>query len=168
MDWKRWVFATLFCGILVLASIPTAEAFYIDPKKKTLEVIGKVQSRVTFRLQDSEGFTQPIDIGVGDLVQWRNLAVIEINHDLKRLTKELDILYPLKALKIKTKYHLVGRFMYEGVYDVGSQPFKDVKDNDKENITNFSQQYDLWEFYFDFYRGPAFCRIGRQNTWARF
>ncbi len=43
-----------------------------------------MQSRVTIRLQDSDGFTQPIDIHVGDLVQWRNLAMIEINHDLKR------------------------------------------------------------------------------------
>jgi hypothetical protein len=144
-------------------SIPSAQAFYVDPKKKTLEVIGKVQSRVTFRLQDSQEFTQPIDIHVGDLVQWRNLALIEISHDLGRLTKELDILYPLKALKIRTKYRLVGRFLYEGVYDVGPQAFKDVKDNDKENIKSFSQQYDLWEFYFDFYRGPAFFRIGRQN-----
>ena len=163
MDRKRWVCATLFCGILVLASIPTAEAFYIDPKKKTVEVIGKVQSRVTFRLQDSEGFTQPIDIHVGDLVQWRNLALIEINHDLKRLTKELDILYPLKILKVNVKYHLVGRFLYEGVYDVGPQPFKDVKDYDKENITSFSQQYELWECYLDLARGPWFFRVGRQN-----
>ena len=103
MGWRRWIFAALCCGILVVTSIPAVEAFYIDPKKKTMEVIGKVQSRVTFRLQDSEGFTQPIEIGVGDLVQWRNLALIEINHDLKRLTKQLDILSPLKALKINMK-----------------------------------------------------------------
>ena len=53
--------------------------------------------------------------------------------------------------------------MYEAVYDVGPQAFKDVKDNDKENITSFSQQYDLWEAYFDLSRGPAFFRVGRQN-----
>jgi len=163
MGWRRWIFASLCCGIFAVTSIPAVEAFYIDPKKKTLEVIGKVQSRVTLRMQDSQEFTQPIDISVGDLVQWRNLAIIEVNHDLKRLTKELDILSPLKALKIDIKYHLVGRFMYEGVYDVGPQAFQDVKDNDKENITSFSHQYDLWEAYFDLSRGPAFLRIGRQN-----
>ena len=163
MGWRKWVYATLCCGILVCTSLKFAHAFYVDPKKKTMELTGKLQSRVTIRLQDSEGFTQPIDIGVGDLVQWRNLALIEVNHDLKRLTKQLDILSPLKALKIDMKYRLVGRFLYEGVYDVGPQAFQDVKDNDKENITNFSQQYDLWEAYFDLSRGPVFLRIGRQN-----
>jgi hypothetical protein len=163
MGWRRWLFAALCLGVFSVASISAAEAFYIDPKKKTLEVIGKVQSRVTLRLQDAEGFTQPIDVRVGDLVQWRNLALIEVNHDLKRLTRDLGVLYPFKALDIDVKYHLVGRFMYEGVYDVGPQAFRDVKDNDRENIRTFSQQYDLWEFYFDLSRGPAFCRIGRQN-----
>jgi len=100
---------------------------------------------------------------VGNLVQWRNLALIEINHDLDRLIRQLDILSPLKDLKINMKYHLVGRFMYEAVYDVGPQAFQDVKDNDEANITNFSQQYDLWECYFDLSRGPVFLRVGRQT-----
>jgi hypothetical protein len=163
MGWRTRLFAALCCGVVVVASIPVAEAFYVDPKKKTFEVIGKVQSRATLRLQDSEGFTQPIDVYVGNLVQWRNLALIEVSHDLRRLTGDLDILYPLKALDIDAKYRLVGRFMYEGVYDVGPQAFQDVKDNDEENITNFSQQYDLWECYLDLARGPLFFRVGRQN-----
>ena len=163
MDRRTRTLSILCCGLVLLGIVRTAEAFYVDPKKKTLEVMGKVSSRVSVRLQDSDGFTQPIDIYTGNLVQWRNLALIEINHDLKRLTKQLDILYPLKALKIKSKYHLVGRFMYDAVYDVGPQPFQDVKDQDKENIDSFSHQYELWEFYFDFSRGPWFFRIGRQN-----
>ena len=54
MGWRRWIFAALCFGILVVTSIPAAEAFYIDPKKKTMEVTGKVQSRVTLRMQDSQ------------------------------------------------------------------------------------------------------------------
>ena len=149
--------------MFLLMCVQDTWAFHVDAKKKTLEVIGKAQSRVSIRLQDADGFTQPTDVQAGDLVQWRNLALIEINHDLKRLTRELDILYPLRALKIKAKYHLVGRFMYEAVYNVGPQTFQDVRDRDKENIDNFKQQYDLWEAYVDLSRGPWFFRIGRQN-----
>ena len=168
MGWRRWVLrrkwvlSTFCCAMFLFIVVQGSQAVDID-KRKTLEVLGKVQSRVSIRLQDSDGFTQPSDIYVGNLVQWRNLAMIEINHDLKRLTKELDILYPLKVLKIKAKYHLVGRFMYEAVYDVGPQPFQDVRERDKENIDNFKQAYDLWEAYLDLSRGPWFFRIGRQN-----
>jgi hypothetical protein len=143
--------------------MPTAEALHIDPKKKTLEMIGKVQSRVTLRMEDSKEFTQPIDVHVGDLVQWRNLALIEVNHDLRMLTQELDVLSPFKALDIDVKYHLVGRFLYEGVYDVGPQAFQDVAERDKENIDSFKEAYDLWECYLDLNRGPSFFRMGRQN-----
>jgi hypothetical protein len=148
--------------IILFVLIQQADAFYVD-NKKSLEFKGKAQTRVSFRLQDSEGWTYPPDISVGDLVQWRNLATFEIDHDLKYLTRQLDILYPLKALKIRSKYHIVGRFMYEAVYNVGPEPFRDVRDQDKENIDNFKQAYDLWECYLDLSRGPAFIRIGRQN-----
>ena len=151
-----------FCVAVLLVGLAAgAEAFYIDDNK-TLSFTAKAQTRVTFRMQDSEGFTLP-DTRVGDLVQWRNLALLEIDHDLQELTKSLDILWPLKKLKIRSKYHLVGRFMYDGLYNVGSDEFKAVRDNDKENIDNFKQSYDLWEFYVDFKRGPAFFRIGKQN-----
>jgi len=163
MGWRRWVLSTFCSAMLLLLFVQVTGAFYVDPKEKTLEVIGKVQSRVSIRLQDSEGFTEPIDIYVGNLVQWRNLAMIEMNHDLKRLTRELDILYPLKALKIRARTHLVGRFMYEAVYNVGPQAFQDVRDRDEENMDNFKQQYDLWEAYVDLSRGPVFFRVGRQN-----
>ncbi len=152
------------CVVVLLVGLTArAEAFYVDDKN-TLSIGAKLQTRVSFRLQDAEknGFTYPQDTKVGDLVQWRNLAIIEIDHDLGNLTEELDILWPLKKLEIRSKYHLVARFMYEGLYNVGSDGFRDVRDNDKENIDNFKPAYDLWEFYVDFSRGPAFLRIGRQ------
>jgi hypothetical protein len=141
----------------------TAEAFYID-EKNTLSFAAKLQTRATFRLQDSDTpmWTQP-EMSLGDLAQWRNLALLEVDHDLKELIKSLDILYPLKKWKIRSKYHIVGRFMYEAVYNVGSENIREVRDNDRENIDNFKQAYDLWEAYIDFSRGPAFVRLGRQN-----
>jgi hypothetical protein len=147
-------------------AIGKSEAFYVDDGQ-TLNITAKFQTRLSMRLQDSDGFTQPIEIGVGDLVQWRNLALIEIEHDLHQLSKSLDVLYPLKALDIRVKYRLVGRFMYDAVYNVGPQAFQDVREQDKENIDKFKQAYDLWEFYFDFSRGPMFLRVGRQNlSWG--
>ena len=107
------VFGWILFGALVLGLLGPAEAVYID-MQETLKVTGKVQTRASVRLQDSEGFTSPSNVYVGNLVQWRNLALIEIDHNLRDLTDELGILYPLKALKIHSKYHLVGRFLYEG------------------------------------------------------
>jgi hypothetical protein len=163
MDGRKPVWIGLIVAGLLLALTGAAEAFYVD-EDSTLSIAAKLSTRVTFRLQDAEenGTSYPKDIGVGDLVQWRNLALIEIDHDLENLTEDLDILWPLKKLEIQSKYHIVGRFMYEAVYNVGPQAFRDVRDNDKENIDNFKQAYDLWEAYIDFSRGPAFIRIGRQ------
>jgi hypothetical protein len=152
----------VFCLLCLVGWAGSAWAVYIDDAR-TLEFVGKAQTRTSVRLQQSEGFTHPLDIAPGNVVQWRNLAVFEINHDLMNLTYDLDILYPLKALDISAKYHIVGRFMYEAIYNVGPQAFKDVRAADKENIDSFKAQYDLWECYLDLSRGPLFLRIGKQN-----
>ncbi len=161
MDLRKRVWIGFCMAILLTGLTGTAEAFYIDGNR-TLSFTAKAQTRATFRLQDSAGWTQP-EVKVGDLVQWRNLALFEVDHDLRELTKSLGILYPLKKFNIRAKYHIVGRFMYEAVYNVGPDNFRAVRDNDKENIDNFKQSYSLWEAYIDFTRGPAFVRIGRQN-----
>jgi len=163
MDVRNRGWIGVFLTGLLLVTASAAEAFFIDDAN-TLSVSAKLQTRVSFRLQDAEknGYTYPQNTSVGDLVQWRNLALIEIDHDLSDLTETLDILWPLKKLEIQTKYHIVGRFMYEALYDVGFEGFKQVEENDPENIDNFKQAYDLWEAYVDFSRGPAFIRLGRQ------
>ncbi len=149
--------------VLVLGMAGGADAFFVD-SENTLSVSAKLSTRASFRLQDAEenGTSYPRDIKMGDLVQWRNLALIEIDHDLGNLTEELDILWPLKKLEIQSKYHIVARFMYEALYNVGKQSFRDIRAADKDNIDSFKQAYDLWEAYIDFSRGPAFLRIGRQ------
>ncbi len=163
MNVCKQVSIVLLTALVLIGLTDRAWAVYVD-EEGTLTFCAKLQTRATFRMQDAEknGFTYPLDTKRGDLVQWRNLALIEIDHDLKDLTQDLDILYPFKRFKIQTKYHLVARFMYEALYNVGADGFRDVRNNDKENIDEFREAYDLWEAYVDFARGPAFFRIGRQ------
>ncbi len=162
---QRLLYPAMACLIAMLLLAEAAQAVLIDDNR-TLELIAKVQSRVSLRMQDSEGFTEP-KVSVGDLVQWRNIAYLEVNHDLKYLMGSIDFLKPLQRWGVEVKYRIVGRFMYEGVYDVGPQVFRDVEDRDKENIDDFKQAYDLWECYADIGKGPVFFRIGRQNlSWG--
>jgi hypothetical protein len=163
---KKWILVWALCVWAVLKLTGPAEAVFIDGER-TLKFSAKLQTRASLRMADAEGFTYPRSVEVGDLAQWRNLALLEIDHDLSELTYDLDLLYPLKALKIRSKYHLVARFLYEAVYNVGPQAFKDVREADKENIDKFKQSYDLWECYVDLSRGPVFFRFGKQNlSWG--
>jgi hypothetical protein len=163
MDVRKRGWIVWSAAVFLVSLTATAEAFYVD-EDNTLSISSKMQTRASFRLQDAEenGYSYPRDVKTGDLVQWRNLALVEIDHDLNKLTEDLGILYPLKKLEIQSKYHMVARFMYEALYNVGSEGFKEVRENDKDNIDSFKQSYDLWEFYADFSRGPVFVRIGRQ------
>ncbi len=148
-------------GVVCFGMRETADAVFLD-KDNTLQFTARLQTKQSIRMNDSEGFTFPHEIGVGDLVQWRNLALIEIQHDLVNLTEDLGLLYPLKALRIDSKYRFVGRFIYDAVYDVGPEVLQDVKERDKENFDELSHQYELYEFYVDLSRGPWFLRTGRQ------
>ncbi len=156
----------MVCLLGVFIVVEAAHGVLIDDER-TLEFTAKLQSRVSLRMQDSEGFTFPLDIAIGNLVQWRNMAHLEVQHDLRQLMSSVDVLKPLKRWGVEVKYRIVGRFMYEAVYDVGPSAFQDVKDQNKEDIDSFTQQYDLWEAYVDFSKGPLFTRIGRQNlSWG--
>jgi hypothetical protein len=153
------------CFLSTLIPVQAAQAVTID-NKHTLEVTAKLQTRVSFRLQDSQGYTAP-ELSVGDLVQWRNIAYLEVKHDLRELMKTIDFTKPLHRWGVNVKYRIVGRFMYEAVYNVGPEALREVRERDGENIDNFKQAYDLWECYTDISKGPAFMRIGRQNlSWG--
>jgi len=159
---KRTLFPALAGLLIVFIVAQAAQAVVIDDKR-TLEFTAKLQSRVSLRLQDSQGFTEP-KLSGWDLVQWRNIAYLEVQHDLKHLMGQIDFMKPLQRWGVEVKYRIVGRFMYEAAYNVGPQELRDVRDNDKENIDNFKQAYDLWECYGDIAKGPVFFRIGRQNV----
>jgi hypothetical protein len=166
MQTRRKTEPRVFLGVsgllVVLVLAQAAQAVVIDDKR-TLEFTAKLQSRVSLRLQDSQGFTEP-KISVGDMVQWRNIAYLEVQHDLKDLMGSIDFMKPLERWGLELKYRIVGRFMYEAVYMVGPQVLQDVREQDKADIDDFMQSYDLWECYADIAKGPAFFRIGRQNV----
>jgi hypothetical protein len=122
----------------------------------TLEITGKVQSRVSVRTVGSEGFTTP-DTPAGHVVQQRNLGIVELNHTLLRQSADTP----------EFKYHIKGRFLYEGVYDYGPDEYKQIRKTNREAIDDFKKDEDLWECYFDYQKGPWFFRVGRQNlSWG--
>jgi hypothetical protein len=159
---KQMIVSALSCLLAVFVLAQSAQAVVID-EKLTLEFTAKLQSRVSLRLQGSQGFTEP-KLSVGDLVQWRNIAYLEVQHDLRHLMGQIDFMKPLARWGVEVKYRIVGRFMYEAVYNVGPSELQQVRERDRENIDNFKQAYDLWECYGDIAKGPVFFRIGRQNV----
>ena len=92
------VVLTSLLAVFIPAEI--AQAVTIDDNR-SLELTAKLQSRVSLRMQGSEGFTFPLDIAVGNLVQWRNLAYLEVQHDLRHLMGSVDLLKPLKRWGIE-------------------------------------------------------------------
>ena len=150
METKRCLAVLMICAFVLLILSGIAEARFYD-QAKTFEMKGKVQSKVTLRTEDSEGFTFP-ETDAGDMVQHRNLAYIEVNKDFE------------EASGINMNLHLVGRFLYEGVYDYGPQEFKDVYEANEDEIDDLRKDADLWEAYVDVAEAGAFLRVGRQNV----
>ena len=159
---KQMIVSALSWLLVRFVLAQSAQAVVID-EKLTLEFTAKLQSRVSLRLQGSQGFTEP-KLSVGDLVQWRNIAYLEVQHDLRHLMGQIDFMKPLARWGVEVKYRIVGRFMYEAVYDVGPEALRQIEDQDKDNINSFKQAYDLWECYGDISKGPVSFRIGRQNV----
>ncbi|MBW2367735.1 MAG: hypothetical protein JRH15_07605 [Deltaproteobacteria bacterium] len=142
----------IFCWIFGAVFFSTqANAIFIN-EAKTLDFAGKLQSRLSVRTTDSTGFTQ-LGTDSGDVVQHRNLLYLQVDHDLKGF----------RPLGLKLKYHLLGRFLFEGIYDYGPSQFQDLKDFNKDDIEDVAEDIELWEAYLDISRGPLFVRIGRQN-----
>jgi hypothetical protein len=143
-------------GILSFAMVVMYNMAYAYSINDDLELKGKVQSRVSIRTSDPEGFTFP-QIAKGNLVQQRNLALIELNDVLSRPSETTPDL----------KFHIVGRFLYDGVYDYGPEKLRELRDTNKNAIDDLSKAQDLWECYLDYGQGPWFFRIGKQNlSWG--
>ena len=156
-------------GCLVLSTLlllPTlADAFFLD-LEKTVQFKGMIFSQLSVRTEDSKMWTRPYT-EAGDVVQHRNLVLLELEHDLRRLRDEVPLFSFFKWAGLDAKYRLVGRFVYDGVFDYGPGKFRDVKDEDKALIEDFQLSSELWEAYLDLSRGPWFFRLGRQNlSWG--
>jgi hypothetical protein len=141
---------------LVLLQGLAHAASYFQLGENPLEVKGKVQARLSWRTDRSEGFTFP-SVATGNMVQERNLGLVELNQTLSKQTETTA----------EVKYHLVGRFLYDGIYDYGPKAFQDVRNANKAEIDNFKKDADVWEAYVDYTKGKGFLRIGRQNlSWG--
>jgi len=162
---NRRVLRVILCTFILCFLSSTALALYVD-KDNTIEMKGKVQTRFSFRTEDSSGFTFP-EVSAGDWVQFRNIAYLEMTHDLHKVMDKTWLLAPFEALKLDVQYHLVGRFLYEGIYEVGPDQFQMVKDENYDVIREFESDISLWEAYADLSRGSMFFRIGKQNlSWG--
>ena len=155
MQLKMRIGLTVFALLWSLAFINPASALYKNESGK-FTLTGKVETRLTFRTIDSDPkmFSYP-DVEAGDVVQHRNLGYLEINQQLDR----------------NLKYHVVGRLLYEGIYDYGPDVFQEVEPRDadrgREIYDDLISSADLWECYADLTRGPLFLRVGRQNlSWG--
>lgn len=145
----------VFLGSVMTQSLSHAtEYFFLG--ENPLEVKGKLDARASIRADKPEGWTFP-KVAEGNLIQQRNLALIELNQTLAKQTETTG----------EIKYHIVGRALYDGVYDYGPKGFKDVRNNNKEEIDDFKKDAQVWEAYFDYTKGPVFFRVGRQNlSWG--
>ncbi len=169
MKAKAWSLLMGLCclGVILLWGGRAHAVFYLDADK-TFDISGQIQTRLTFRTQDSKGFTNfelgfgnvKTHVPVGHLVQHRNLAYLEVNHDLKKLNLPWDL---------KIKYHILSRLYYDGIYDYGPHVFREIggTPNPVKKIDDFKWDADLREWYVDISRGPLFLRVGRQNlSWG--
>ena len=85
----------LCCSLVVLSlTVGVSEAIYLD-KKKTMDFSAKLQARVSLRTEDSSGFTFP-EVETWDMVQQRNIAYLEFQHDLQDLINEAGVFKPLR------------------------------------------------------------------------
>ena len=110
-----------------------------------IEISGKLQTRFTVNTADHRGYTYP-QLSAGNLIQHRNIAYVEMKH---RLTPDAS-------------YRLVGRALYEGIYDYGPDEYKDVRDANPDLIDDFKKDFDLWEGYVDITPGKFMFRVGKQ------
>jgi len=149
MKWKILIFHFLVCFFC-----SSGIGWAVDLNESgTLRLTGKIETRGTLRTESSEGFTSP-EVDSATLVQHRNLLYLELNHNLDESFRESGW---------QVKYHLLGRFLYEGIYDYGPSIWQDVRDANTDEIDDFKWDADLWEGYIDLANGPFFIRAGRQN-----
>ncbi|MDD9301402.1 MAG: hypothetical protein HUK40_03275 [Desulfobacter sp.] len=121
----------------------------------TLILTGKIETRNTVRIEDSDQYRWP-RAKAGDMVQQRNTLQLELDHDLGEISDS----------SLSVKYHLLGRAWYDGIFYYGPSVWRDARNSSpavKEGIDDHKWDVDLREGYMDLSTGPAFLRVGRQN-----
>ena len=86
---KKLILMVACCFLAIFLFGLSAEAFWLD-EDHTCWISGELQTRGSWRMDDTEGFTSP-NVGRGNLVQHRNLFYTEIKHDLKKFHFPADL-----------------------------------------------------------------------------
>ena len=151
------------CGILISITVALTLLFVIaEPSQAmlystdTFQLTGKLEAKTAFFTQNAKGNTYP-QFEAWDMFKERNILYLQADHDLKALTG------------LELQYHIVGRAMYEGVYDFGPKVFRQAYDDNKAAFEryNLKWQAGIWEAYVNYKQGPLNLRVGRQNlSWG--
>ena len=128
------------------------------------QLTGKVEAKAAFFTNDASGNTgldsaapQGFHYKAWDMFKERNMGYLEWTHDLSNITG-MDL-----------QYHIVGRVMYEGVYDYGPSVFRAAYEANKAAFDRYNLRFQggIWEAYANFKSGPFNLRVGRQNlSWG--
>lgn len=142
---KQICTAVILATIILLLATGSSWAMITFGAHDEIELSGKLQTRFTFNTEDHGGFTSP-QLSAGEMIQHRNLLYVELKH---QLTDGVN-------------YRLVGRGLYEGIYDYGPRAYQDVRDGNPDEIDDFSRDVDLWEGYVDIRLDNMYLRLGKQ------
>ena len=128
------------------------------------QLTGKVEAKAAFFTNDAKGNTtvdsaapEGFHYKAWDMFKERNMGYLEWTHDLSNITG-MDL-----------QYHIVGRVMYEGVYDYGPSVFRAAYEANKAAFDRYNLRFQggIWEAYANYKSGPVNLRVGRQNlSWG--
>ena len=142
-------FRPILCAAQTIVALfffhPDCQALTTFGAHGELQLSGKLETRLTLSTEDREGYTSP-KVDAGSMLQHRNLAYVELKH---MLSENLN-------------YRLVGRGLYEGVYEYGPDEYRQVRDANPDVIDDFSRDADLWEGYADITFDRMYWRLGKQ------
>ncbi len=151
---NRWIKTSIGWMLGLLLAAGPCGAISLN-EAGTMNLTGKIETRNTFRIEDSDPYRWP-KVEAGDMVEQRNTLQLEFDHDMGQLGDS----------SFEFKYHLVGRAYYDGIFDYGPDVWRNVRDTNpqiRDDIDDQKTDVELREGYFDLSSGPFFLRIGRQN-----
>jgi len=147
------IFQIVFLGGLLPG---ICQALLNDTAHGRWNLLGKVKAQATFRTVDTPD-NNSIPIKAGDLINQRNLLMLEFKHDLGQLLAVPQI-----------EYYLQGRAYYDSVWDIGPDIFTDDETrqeylfDNRDQIDDLKTDIDLFLGYMDVTYGFFFTRFGRQ------
>ena len=122
----------------------------------TIELTGKLEAKTGIFTSAANGNTYP-KYSAWTLFKERNLGYLQFDHNLQ------------KATGLDLQYHLVGRAVYDSIYDIGPKIWREAYDAYKPEYERYNTKWQvaLWEAYANLKTGPVNIRFGRQNlSWG--